>query len=243
MNYFDPKYIERVNLKIVKRVIEVVLVILLLSYLVSFLKKDERVPIGCFVLTSEIAKEDLEDLLMRKEITLRKSDGIIKSISNFDVNEKGMVAVAVEGFKNSIAVYDSKGNYQYGYSFLDDGSFYTEWKGDDLWLYFSKSEIGLLLDRQANCKKGIYISDKKAKKSHWDELTYGKRKVGSDTYQVVRGKIVKTDKDGHKEVVYNAFMQRILLLIAFVMGIGFVIKLELDGNSECHLFSRQNSYF
>lgn len=206
MPCFNAEYMEKMTVRLMKKGMELVLAIVILVSLLNYFETDEKIPIKRFIFTEEMSDHERENFLNRRDITILNSKKFIKSIGCFDVNERGMVAIGLEslGTRAEVAVYDCDGNYKYGYSFDTHGSFYVEWENDNLWIYFVRSDSGVLLDSKANCIKCVNIYDVYSGMSHWEELSYGKRRTGDDVYQFTRGKIIKSDKEGHKKVIYDA---------------------------------------
>lgn len=92
------------------------------------------------------------------------------SITCFDVNTRGDVAVGMEAAHSRcyIGVFDSDGQWLYGYSFFCHGSFAVEWAGTDaITIYWERSSVSGTFDAQANCIELVKWRDDKA----WNQRT------------------------------------------------------------------------
>lgn len=147
----------------------------------------------------------------------------IKGIHCFDVNENGNIAVAFESqMKKHICIYNSYGEFQYGYSLVDYGSIGVEWSGDNVIVYFERGNNLMLIDRYANVldiKEALYTSKNN---SYRNNVVFSREKtVGDYTYKLKGGKITKTDAEGNKQIIVdrskNYNIHNLLMLLCFVV--------------------------
>lgn len=147
-------------------------------------------------------------------------------IDNFDVNANGSIVVAFKtaSTEKMVCVYNSVGEFQYGYSLLDFGTIGVEWDGENVIIYSVRSDYLILLDRYAHIldKKKVLNTLANNTYSHkilWDT----QRKVGSDTYKLKTSKIIKIDTDGNKTVIVDKSGAHYFHNTLVFLFIGFVI--------------------
>ena len=173
--------------------------------------------------------------------------------SNFDINEKGMIAlVAKSGTVNpTVYVYDGDGIFQYKYTVDTDGVIYAEWEGNDLWIYIVRGDHAVLVDNKGAVLKVEKILDTDTNTSYWYEVWEKKKTIGDEIYTAKTGlgvlglvvndyaQIVVTDAIGETKVLYDVssmLLKKALLttlLIAFLLFIGIsVIVLVIKSASR-----------
>ena len=166
---------------------------------------------------------DLDAFASTLQLTLLTSD-YDGRIDNYDVNEKGNIVVAYKTISvyKKICVYNSVGEFQYGYSLIDFGTIGVEWDGENVIVYSVRSDYLILLDRNAQ------ILDKKKVLNTIENNTYSqkilsetKRTVGSERYQLSSSKIIKIDSDGNQTVIVDKrgsdFLFSALFILYFVI--------------------------
>lgn len=231
MAYIKPKYIESGMKKFLNGLMifsaSFAAVLLIIVIAGNFVKVDEKLPNKRFILTEEMPKETANRLLAHLNIKMLKFfDNSVSMITCFDANDDGLVAV---GLDDRVAIYDSNGLFKYGYSFSTTGTFYVEWEGSNLWIYLEKSDVGILLDRQANCLKCINIHDSHSEDCHWRELTYTQRKIGDDIYRLRNRKITKTDGEGQiRTILDTSIVWKVQVVFAIIVIAGLCAVIWWD---------------
>lgn len=158
----------------------------------------------------------------------------------FDVNEDEMILVLFSrSSEYAVCVYNSDFEFQYGYSFDGGGSVACEWSGNDIMVYFVRSDIYAKLDKngqwtEINEVPYSYENDK-LKNSN----LYGKREiiVNDTTYKIQNdmgilnyvqvqhsfSKLVKIDKNDNATILYDVSTEQAIRTIMFLtFFIGFV---------------------
>lgn len=97
-------------------------------------------------LSAESQKSMLEFMAIERLDSEPESDGIIC----FDVNEDGLIALGFDypGTKRLISVYSQYGEFQYGYTFNDYGTFDVEWDQHLLNIYSVRGGCVISVDQQ-----------------------------------------------------------------------------------------------
>lgn len=163
-----------------------------------------------------------------------------RPFSNFDVSDKGMIAlVSDSGTVNPVVyVYDRGGKFQYKYTVDTDGVIYAEWEGEDLWIYIVRGDHAVLVDNKGTVLKVESILNTPNNTSHWSEVWKKKKSMGDETYiaktglgvlgLVVNeyGQIVVRDTDGETEVLYDvssALWKKALITMSLIALLVFVV--------------------
>ena len=155
-------------------------------------------------------------------------------INNFDVNENGDIVVAFEGpiTEKPVCVYNSLGEFQYGYTIIDYGIIGAEWDGENIIIYSVRGDRLLLVDKYANVLdvKGVLFTQRS--NTYANKILYSTEQiVGSDNYKLKHSKIIKIDEEGNKSVIidksksyifYNIFIILFVALLSIFVIIGLV---------------------
>lgn len=187
--------------------------------------------------SDDLSKSEQKDVNISISLLTEAPNG--RKIACFDVNENGMVALLLANnffSKNTvISVYDPDGNFQYGYSFKSYGSVGIEWNGDNLNIYFVRSDLVVTIDRESNILGAEEIPDTKENISHSYQYHNDTERVVGDAKYTIKNKskisnlfsssrtqLVKTTSDGTEKILYsvNAF-QLVRTIIIAILGVVF----------------------
>lgn len=160
------------------------------------------------------AYETREEMIERMEDVLKVSvfyeEDTFRLIQSFDVNSDGWYAIAFR--HNTVMVYDSLGEFQYGFSFKTDGAYGIELREHNVLLYRARSDAVVEIDSTGKCV------DAKAKSRYTDDMfqnAYHRRskQVGDANYCVERDiglvdgdypRLVRIDESGNKTILYDS---------------------------------------
>lgn len=167
-----------------------------------------------------------------------------KPIESFDVNEDEMILVL---FKRSseyaICVYNSIFEFQYGFSFHSYGTVACEWSGNDIMVYFVRSDIYAKLDSNGqwtefyrvplSSENNRLINDLLDKETEIsvNNTTYkAQNDMGIlNIFQTFDGhysQLTKIDKNNNETILYdiNSLQTaRTLLELIFTIGFAFAV--------------------
>ena len=157
-----------------------------------------------------------DELIGQIEETLNISvfyeKGADRLIKCFDVNETGWYAI---GYKNNtIHVYDSLGDFQFGYRFDTDGTYGISLKENSIVVYLGRSNIAVEIDPTGKCVNAekIFFS----KDSVDNIMNRTKKQIGSTCYYLERdigifngdySRLVRIDETGTKTFLYDVTTQ------------------------------------
>lgn len=110
--------------------------------------------------TEEMPKDEQESFLKSACINVFETEPEKRKTINFDVNENGLIAIGTEINNNKcICVYSEDMIFQYRISFICAGAFGFEWNGNDIEIYFVRSNVDVIVDHEGNIKSVRSYSD------------------------------------------------------------------------------------
>lgn len=96
--------------------------------------------------TEEMAQDKQEEFLHNIDMVFRTTIPERRAIDCFDVNDDGLIAMGShEWNKKTVSIYDSDGEFKCAYCFNSSGDIGVEWDGDDLIIYFVRSDVAILV--------------------------------------------------------------------------------------------------
>ena len=181
--------------------------------------------------TEEMSQESVDDFLESINLTFLITDDQLKGrIDSFDVSENGMVAVAHHLiYTDNIFIYNSEGEFQYGYSVNSYGVVEVEFDNDNLIICFVRSDVALSVDSNGEVQSVLEIPNTKENEEHWKYLTYLREKTVGDTKYSLEGfsdynKVIARNASGEETVIYDATAEILIydLVIAGIFLIGVI---------------------
>ena len=187
----------------------------------------------------ELPQEKQEPIKSNTQLVLLDQEPIKGEIQCFDVNESGLVAILTTFLeKNNIAIYDSKGEFQYGYQFIDFGTCYIEWENDNLIIYSVRGQVAMTVNPVGD----ILNIQKVVSYNYYDteELQKTVRTVNGCTYTLRNNEgfffdafqpyaqLVITDEAGNLDVIYDAlpiFTLFPFLVVCFLIIGGIIVAI------------------
>ena len=134
--------------------------------------------------TEEMPKVEQESFLESACINVFETEPEKREIISFDVNENGLIAIGTEINNNKcICVYSENMIFQYRISFICAGAFGFEWNGNDIEIYFVRSNANVIVDRQGNIKSvRSYLDDAEANDYFIHVLNVTERNINGAKY-------------------------------------------------------------
>lgn len=153
--------------------------------------------------------EYLENIQFEKTDTETLNAGI----KNFDISSNGNVAVGMDN--NTVNIYDSEGNYLYGYSFDISGDYKCYWEKSEFALYDVRSHIKTLVSEN---EVKVYDIDVNEGSEFMKKYLTDKEKSYKGNKYILRKKYKYLnvflpnydifsimDKDGNEKIVIDVF--------------------------------------
>lgn len=179
-----------------------------------------------------------EDFIRSIQISIQNINVETHSIVCFDVNENGMIALGFDTSpQKTICIYNSSGDFQFGYTFYCSGSFGVGWHKDDLIIYFIRSDIAAAFDKDAQCVAIAEITDTVDNNTYWNQTVFAKKRVvGDKTYTLesdwgilatAYSRLRVSDVSGDEQILFDVgqydLASGVFALILIVMTVIFAV--------------------
>ena len=189
--------------------------------------------------------EDQNTFLSNIQLVKNEKEPKKNSIECFDVNEDGLIAIGTSVSSDSsrkvVSVYDLSGDYKYGFDFNCHQSFGVEWDGNNLLIYFVRSDVAALVDEKGTILKLQEIENTTNNNSYWNHSVFStQRTVGNYKYIIKNdmgllnifassySQLIAVDDQGNQKILYdvnNAQMARtIIMFIAVIMIVALAVS-------------------
>ena len=179
-----------------------------------------------------------EAFLSRVGLRSWTDDGKARLIQCFDVSGKGEIALGFSGAVEDtkyIGVYDSAGDFLYGYTFRCTGSYQVEWVGEgELAIWWIRGSLRATFDRDGTCREYLPYEMDKAWNRRLNDLHRAERVIGDERFCLDKGdgflsqlamgygRLIRVAADGSEHVIYSAAVDTRLSGLLVVAFIGFV---------------------
>lgn len=169
-------------------------------------------------------------IISKANIQPIETANIKNGIKCFDVSNSGEVAIGVDRASNSVIyVYDSSGEFQYGFSLYVDGDYGIAYCDNLLGIYCIRGDTIMLCDDSGTCLdvrtlssdeqgyfRAIEILDRISKEMGVKKYVLERDIEIGDSYS----RLVKIDEQGNRTVLYDATPEHI---IGQILGITAMI--------------------
>lgn len=160
-------------------------------------------------------------------------------IDCFAVNENGLIAIGFGGASapKYVGIYDRNGNFKYAYCIVSAGTYKLDWQGENLAIYFSKSDYYIVVNQNAEIMEIYEVPLTNENMSYvQDILGASKKKCGEVVYQLRnRGvyfwknsspfsQLTAVNADGEKIIIYDSSFNPIPYVI---FGVCFALFMFL----------------
>lgn len=166
--------------------------------------------------TQSLSSGEISNILKVKDFT-KITSFVPRTVKCFDVREDHMIVIGSGSADTAtIAVYNSQGDFQYGFQTKEPGSFRVMWHGNDIAYYSIRSAYLYTINTEGEILDICQVENS-IENSIFDRdvLQATTRKMGETTYHVTNGRtfvdafstsfkhITKTDSLG-TSVIYDA---------------------------------------
>lgn len=181
-----------------------------------------------------------EETQMNIDVCLLTTEPDKKSIKCFDVNSQGFVALGTaDGDMKNICVYNSDGDFEYGYSFCIYGDFGVEWSENSIMLYIVRGGILLEIDESGTIIRTAKIQNTKDNNSYWNNSVYSKSRTINETKYELKNdmgllnnvassysQLVMTKPTGEECIVYDVNTFQLATTLWIILGVFAAIGLS-----------------
>ena len=198
----------------------------------------------CFILTAidasaittgfeTEAKEDGKDALDKREFVKFTSEPEKRTVHSFDVNPKGLIAIATEpsSDRGIVCIYSSEGEFQYGYSFMGYGNYDVEWDGDNLNIYFVRSDMLISVAPSGDILDTVTVKDTTENNSYRNYFLHKTERRVDNTEYILRNdmgvfnylassysQVVVKDLNGDERIVYDVNSTQMFTTVSIWVG-------------------------
>ena len=189
--------------------------------------------------TEELSEEAKTEFMSNINVLPISTEPGKKGVVCFDVNEQGMIAVGQRDSQaKRICVYNSRGEFLYGYAFDCSQGFLVEWDEINVNLYFLRSDVIISLDSCGNILDVRRVQNTIDNNSYRNSLLYSTTRSVDDITYLIRNdmgmlnwiapsfsQIVTIDASGTEVVIYDVNsmqLTRMIIAVCFICVFVFV---------------------
>ncbi|MBQ4283115.1 MAG: hypothetical protein IJB96_04215 [Lachnospira sp.] len=187
--------------------------------------------------TEMLSEEDKKTFLNNIKISYLECESKKDAIECFDVNEKGLIVLGHETSNDKkICIYTSEGEFQYGCSFECTGKFGVEFDGDNVIIYFVRSDVAVEINSKGEVENVLKIQDTIENNSYWNNSVFQNKRTQVDREYVLKNdmgilnllassysQLVIIDNSGNEEIIYDVNSEQLSgMLKTFVVIFVFV---------------------
>lgn len=183
--------------------------------------------------TQSLSSEERKAFDTNVDISFLEIEPNKKTIECFDVNEKGVVAIGSSVSKRkTIAIYDSKGVFQYGYEFDCNGAFGIEWDNDNIIIYFVRSDVACSVNPVGTIEELLKIENTQENNSYWNHSVFSTSRTAGDNKYTIKNdmglfnvfassysQLEIVDLNGEINVFYDVNSYQLSKIIAIFIGV------------------------
>lgn len=177
-----------------------------------------------------------------------------RKIECFDVGNNNVAVGFSESDNKTVCIYNTQGEFQYGYRFKTNGEFAVGWDEYNLTICFVRSDILIKVNSYGDIIDVIKIQDTTENNMLWNEMLYSTEKTMNGSKYILDNKIdffsssyshlIVIDEYGNESVIYTADSYQIaektvaifaVLLLAFLI----ISRIKADKNTDNKITSNR----
>lgn len=194
--------------------------------------------------TEELSENDRSTFASNINISVLKEKPVDRAIECFDVSENGMIAIGQDGIEEKVlCVYSSDGEFQYGYTFNCTQSFGVEWDGQDINIYFVRSDVLLTVNKEGEIIDIVKVQNTTENNTYRNYMLCSTERTSGDTKYTIRNdmgflnafsssysQLIVTKSTGEEIILYDVNSDQltktltvfILAVIFFLLAVGVI---------------------
>ena len=191
--------------------------------------------------TEPLSEADKNNFLSNANISILDTEPKKEAIECFDVNEEGMIAIGHKASDYKIlCIYTHDGAFQYGYKFNCSGSFGVEWDGNNINIYFARSDVIVAVNTIGEIMDVRKVQNTIDNNSYRNHFIFSNERIVDDTEYTIRNdmgvfnlfassysQLVASKSTGETNVLYDAnltqYMNTLALFIVVLIFVTFVV--------------------
>lgn len=205
--------------------------------------------------TSQIPTDTKDSFIYNINLQLITEEPTKRTLGCFDVNENGDVAVGHStgsSKKQTVCIYSSDGFFKYGYTFNCTGDFGIEWAGENINIYFVRSDMIVSVALDGKILNVCEVEDTIANNSYRNHRIYAtEKKIQNTTYSLKNNiglldwfatsysQIVAIDTSGNQNIIYDVSSTQItrttalfIVILCALITAAFTIRSIVKVNSK-----------
>ena len=137
--------------------------------------------------TEELSEKDRNTFISNIDISILEEKPTERAIQCFDVSKNGMIAIGQDGMEGKVlCVYSSDGKFQYGYTFNCRQSFGVEWVGEDVNIYFVRSDVLVTVNQEGEILDIAKAQDTIENNTYRNHMLCSTERTSGDTRYTIR---------------------------------------------------------
>lgn len=205
-------------------------------------------PAKALLSTQPVGEERTERFISSRNVTFLREEPAAQGIQCFAISPNGSLALGIGDQSlgvGTVSVYDRNFTFLYGYTFELGEGYGLDFDGENLVVYFCRSQLSAILSDDGRCLGLGEIENTQENDSYWnDTVCATERKCNGCTYRLgshlgllrpfllYYSDLTKTDADGNVTVLYRVSEAKNFLILgctaAFVLccGCGVFIRVR-----------------
>ena len=187
--------------------------------------------------TTHLTSEEKNTFLSNINILLIDKEPMKNTIKCFDVNNNHLIAIGQNASeRKTICVYSNEGVFQYGYTFSCNGDFGIEWDGENLNIYFVRSDILVSVAPNGEVLDILAVQNTIDNNSYVNHFIRSTQRVIDTTEYVMENnprifdwatasysQVIVKDSVGTETTIYDADSVQIFnIIVTFIILCGFI---------------------
>jgi len=187
--------------------------------------------------TDYMTNEDKNTFISNVNISPIDQEPAKNTIKCFDVNNNHLIAIGQNASeRKTICVYSNEGVFQYGYTFRCNGDFGIEWDGENLNIYFVRSDVIVSVTPGGEVLDVLEVQNTIDNNSYVNHFIHSTKRVIDDTEYVIENnprifdwvtasysQVVVKDETGSETTIYDAASVQVFnVIVTFIIVFGFV---------------------
>lgn len=137
--------------------------------------------------TEELSEKDRSTFVSNINISTLKEEPAERAIQCFDVSENGLIAIGQDSIDGKVlCVYSSDGKFQYGYAFNCRQSFGVEWAGEDINIFFVRSDVLVTVNPEGEILDIAKVQNTTENNTYWNHAIRSTERTSGDTKYTIR---------------------------------------------------------
>ena len=191
--------------------------------------------------TDHLPAEVKNRFISNSNILLIEDEPAKKAIKCFDVNSDNLIAIGQNTRdRKTICIYSSNGVFQYGYTFDCSGDFGVEWDGENLNIYYVRSDVIVSVTPSGEIVGVCEVQNTIENNSYVNRFIHASQRTVGDTEYFIGNNmgilnlfassyswIIIKDITGAERVIYDVSSIQLANMIATIVVVCMVVAVAV----------------